>query len=98
MEFARECNRYVDERAPWKTRKTDLERTISTITHSLWAIKALGVMLSPFMPTTGDKILNMLSINTQQTTWDSALEPLIAGSLIEEPQILFTKIEQEISA
>ena len=94
MEFARECNRYVDERAPWKTRKTDLERTVSTITHSLWAIKALGVMLSPFMPTTGEKILRMLSVDPQGITWVSAAEPLRAGAAIEEPKILFEKIEQ----
>ena len=94
MEFARECNRYVDERAPWKTRKTDLERTVSTITHSLWAIKALGVMLSPFMPTTGEKILRMLSVDPQGITWVSAAEPLRAGVAIEEPKILFEKIEQ----
>lgn len=93
MEFARECNRYVDERAPWKTRKTDLERTVSTITHSLWAIKALGIMLSPFMPVTGEKILKMLSLELEGISWIAANEPVAANTPIQEPEILFTKIE-----
>jgi methionyl-tRNA synthetase len=93
MEFARECNRYVDERAPWKTRKDDMPRTITTITHALWAIKALGIMLSPFMPISAGKILSMISIQQKDALFDDAKAPVKQGAVLIEPEILFTKIE-----
>ena len=96
MEFARECNRYVDEKAPWKTRKTDMDVTIASITHALWSIKALAIMLAPFMPTTSEKILNMLSIDPTKVQWQDALSPVETGSVIGETQILFAKIETNV--
>lgn len=95
MEFARECNRYVDEKAPWKTRKTDMEITLATIVRALWSIKALGIMLAPFMPTTSEKILSMLSIDAASSQWNDALTPVATESPIVNVQILFAKIEAQ---
>lgn len=93
MEFARECNRYVDEKAPWKTRKTDMEVTKATIVRALWSIKALGIMLAPFMPFTSEKILRMLSIDPATASWNDAAQPLATDSPIIDIQILFSKID-----
>lgn len=95
MEFARECNRYVDEKAPWKTRKTDMEVTMATIVRALWSIKALAIMLLPFMPVSAKKMLAMISLDDADIQWHDALTPLDAGLVIGELQILFSKIESE---
>lgn len=93
MEFARECNRYVDEKAPWTTRKTDMEATNVTLAHALWGIKALGVMLSPFMPTTGRRMLAMVGHDVTELGWSDALVPPQAQQALGAVEILFTKIE-----
>ena len=95
MEFARECNRYIDEKAPWTTRKTDMELTELSLAQGLDAIKFLGIMLSPFLPVTSEKIAKMLSLDAVELRWADALAPLEAGHALAEPEILFPKIEEE---
>ena len=43
MEAFRECNRYIDTRAPWTSRKSDRERTATTIHTCIQAVRTLGV-------------------------------------------------------
>lgn len=93
MEFARSCNKYVDDKEPWKTRKTDMDATCVTLGYSLQAIHFLAVVLAPFLPDTSDKICTMLGLDPGELSWESALKPLPAGSPLNEPEILFKKIE-----
>ncbi|NMC62896.1 MAG: methionine--tRNA ligase [SAR324 cluster bacterium] len=95
MEFARECNRYIDEKAPWTSRKSDMEKTKISLVYALNAIKGLGLMLNPFMPFSSEKMLKMLSLDAQSIKWKDALTPLKAGQSLAEPEILFPKIESD---
>jgi methionyl-tRNA synthetase len=47
---AQEVNAYLNELAPWKTAKTDLERTGTTLNTALQAISGLTVAFAPFTP------------------------------------------------
>lgn len=97
MEFARECNRYIDEKAPWTTRKTDMEATKVSLAFALDAIKFLSIILSPFMPFSSEKIAAMLSLDPSERTWTDATNPVPSGRQLLEPEILFPKIEAEES-
>ncbi len=92
MDFARKCNKYVDEKAPWSTRKTDMALTAHTLVNALNAIKLLSVLIWPFMPESSEKIVKMLSL-PKVPAWDEGTVPLSAGSKLGEPEILFTKID-----
>ena len=94
MEFARSCNRYVDEKAPWTMRKTDLEGTKVTLTYALRAIHALGIMLSPVMPGVGEKILAAFSRDLKVVSWSDAIHFDVVGAPLSQPAILFQKIVQ----
>lgn len=93
MEFARECNRYIDEKAPWTTRKTDEIRTKVTLNVAIQAIRTLGVMLLPFMPTSSERILGFLSLEASAARWSDAKAMLPDGHPLGTPEILFQKIE-----
>lgn len=93
IQFAREANKYVDDKAPWKTRKTDMDQTCLTLALSLRAIHTLGVMLLPFLPDAAEKIAKMLSQDPAKLTWGDGLKTPEAGSALNEPEILFQKIE-----
>lgn len=95
MEFARQCNRYVDEKAPWTMRKTDLEGTKVTLTHVLRAIHGLGVLLSPVMPATGEKILAAFGRAPGDVSWSDIVKWQVVGAPLSQPPILFQKIVQE---
>jgi methionyl-tRNA synthetase len=45
------CNKYIDEKAPWKTAKTDLPAAQKSLFEVLRVLKFLAVALNPFMPT-----------------------------------------------
>jgi methionyl-tRNA synthetase len=92
MEFARACNRYVDEKAPWATRKTDMEVTKVTLALSLRAIHALGIMLLPFIPQAAAKIVGAFRSGVSSDAhWRDAVEVNLTGLSLTQPPILFQK-------
>lgn len=93
MQCGRACNKYLDDKAPWLTRKSDMAATRVTLACSLDAIKFLAVCLLPFMPFSAQKIAAMLSLDPSGWSWDSALEELPSGTPLAEPEILFPRLE-----
>lgn len=98
MEFARECNRYIDEKAPWTSRKTDEAQTKLSLALAMDAIYSLGILLAPFLPFTSDKILAMLGCvplecHSNTANWENALKSLPAEQKFGEIEILFQKMD-----
>jgi methionyl-tRNA synthetase len=60
MALAQEGNRYLDERAPWKTAKTDRERTATTLFVSLRLVDSLKTLFCPFTPHASQALHTML--------------------------------------
>lgn len=98
IEFARHCNRYVDEKAPWTTRKTDMDTTIATLAYALRAIHGLGVMLLPFIPTAAGKILSAFGRSVEDVRWNDAVNFSLEGISLQQPPILFQKADRKESA
>lgn len=92
FEFARRSNKYLDDKAPWTTRKTDMEATKVTLAYGFFAIHYMAIALYPILPFTAEKIFRMLNINRQDVTWKMDL--IQPGQLINTPEILFEKIEK----
>ena len=92
MEFARDCNKYVDEKAPWSSRKTDMEATKVTLAYVLRAIHGLGIMLLPFIPIAAGKIVAAFGRNVNDVSWSDVTEKQIEGLPLSQPPILFQKI------
>ncbi len=60
--LADESNRYFDQQQPWKTIKTDPEKTRATLTAVVNAVKILTTYLKPILPKyaeTTERILNI---------------------------------------
>ncbi|MBN2560534.1 MAG: methionine--tRNA ligase [Phycisphaerae bacterium] len=94
MDGFRECNRYIDTREPWKTRKTDLPLCAATINTCIQAVRTLGVLLAPFLPFAGEKIRTTLGLDPDQWMWPCAAEPLPVGHpLGPTPEVLFRKLD-----
>jgi methionyl-tRNA synthetase len=93
MEFARDCNKYVDTKEPWQTRKTDMEVTKVSLRYALNAIHTLSVVLSPYLPETVKKM--QAAFGKEQLLWKDALIFPEAGAALSKPEILFEKIDVE---
>lgn len=94
MNLARVGNKYLTEMEPWKLVKSDVERTGSVLYVSLQLVAALAGLGEPFLPFATKRLLKML--NKGSIAWDEVGEQMLPeGYLVGEPELLFTKIEDD---
>ena len=92
IDLSRIGNKYFNEKRPWDTIKTNVEVAANTIYVSAQIVKALSIILEPFMPITVQRLRSLLNL-PEHLSWDDALKPLPAGHRIREAEPLFSKIE-----
>lgn len=92
MNLARLGNKYLADEEPWKTIKTDEERTKTVMYVALQIAAALAVLSEPFLPFTSNKLKTIL--NYDADNW-GALKSLETGHQIGQAELLFSKIEDE---
>ncbi len=87
-------NEYFQLHKPWKTIKSDPRKAADCILNCANLVKALCVALSPFMPSTCDRLAKQL--NVEVSSWEQAkkfdIEP---EHRIVKPSILFTKVQTD---
>ncbi len=94
MEAFRDCNRYIDTRAPWTTRKSDRDLCAATVHTCVQAVRTLGVLLEPFLPFAAEKIRLSLNVEPDKWKWSHAADPLPVGhALGPAPEVLFRKLD-----
>jgi methionyl-tRNA synthetase len=100
MNVARLGNKYLADQEPWKTIKTDEQRTKTVMFVALQIASALAILSEPFLPHTSRKLKEMLRINSRETQnglqWSDVAtkQTLIApGHTINTNELLFSKIE-----
>jgi methionyl-tRNA synthetase len=60
--LADEANRYVEQNQPWVTVKSDLDRTKTTLTAIINAVRILTIYLKPILPAYAEKIEKFLNV------------------------------------
>lgn len=95
MNLARLGNKYLTENEPWKTIKTDPERTATILNISLQICANLALLSEPFLPFTAEKLRGML--NQDKAFWYQAgnSELLEEGKQINPAQLLFEQIDDK---
>jgi methionyl-tRNA synthetase len=93
MALARAANGYLDAKRPWQQRKEDLAACGTTINVCIQTVRALAVLMAPFLPFSARKCASMLRLDDDVLPWDDATEELPAGHPLGEPQILFKKLD-----
>ena len=94
--FLRECNKYIDDTTPWVLAKEEkLERLQTVLYNLLESIRISSVLLTPFMPTTTEKIFKQL--NTNLNTYDTLNEfgALENNHKLGQIEVLFKRIKIE---
>jgi methionyl-tRNA synthetase len=90
--FAREGNRYLNEKEPWRAYKGSRESAGQTLGIAIQIVGTLAIMLQPFLPTSAAAILAAVSGRKTQK-WSYAgrnfIEP---GSRIQPLEPLFHKV------
>lgn len=102
IDLGRKANVYFDGKEPWVTRKTDLERTGTTLYVCCQVVKALCHTMVPFTPDAARTLSGILGITLPgggpdggDDGWNAAKNLLEAGAPLEKPTVLFPKIEPD---
>ena len=100
MNLARLGNKYLADEEPWKTIKTDEERTKTVMFVALQIASALAVLSEPFLPFTSKKLDTILNVSSSEVenSWNDVSSKNILlpeGHTIQQgkPELLFSKIE-----
>lgn len=95
MESAQAANVYLNELEPWRTAKTDMERTGTSLAVALDMIATTAVVLSPYLPTTSARVLETLGLDIPERGPDWAVPEIAAGTKLGPLGPLFSKVELE---
>lgn len=99
MDLARNANKYFNDSEPWKTLKSDRQKCQNTLFVSAQVVKALAIIMHPFIPFNSEKVWKMLNLSGSviNEDWSHLSETLIPpGHELGKVEILFTKIEDEM--
>ena len=97
MGLAQAANRYLDAREPWRTRKTDMERTATTLWVCLNVLSCLRTLTYPFLPFSAQRLHEMLGYEgrIEDTGW--RLDQISVGKSFDKPAHLFSKLDESVA-
>lgn len=100
IDLAREGNKYLQEKEPWK--QGDQQEIIDNCLHLCMQLCAnLAIYMNPFLPFTAEKLCRLLKVVPRILDWENggSLKLLNTGYSVNPPELLFRKIEDsEIQA
>ena len=90
-------NKYIDEQAPWKLRKTEPERMQTVLFTLLETIRCIGIVLQPVMPASANEILNQLAIDPSARSFSALSEQhcLQPGTKLQQPNPIFPRFDEK---
>ena len=95
--LVRSANRFVEEQQPWVLARSEEPEQVRALDDALYTladtVRALGVMLYSYIPTSAEKILAAVG-DPGGIEWErAALGMLVAGSEVHQPEPLFPRVE-----
>lgn len=85
-------NKAFQEGEPWKVRKENPEKAEKLLRTLMYLIRDLGVMVTPYMPSTGKKILSFIAADGADWSSVGKTEPVLH---VEKVELLFEKLEDD---
>ncbi|MEM8897669.1 MAG: methionine--tRNA ligase [Bacteroidota bacterium] len=101
ISIAREGNKYLTDKEPWKLWKSEPEKVAPVMFTITQVLAKLGIIAQPFLPRTAEKIFELLRIQDKSWKWDdAAANVLVPGghTLFNEGKapLLFEKIDDDL--
>ena len=102
IDLGRKANVYFDAKEPWVTRKTDKERTATTLYVCCQIVRALCHAMAPFLPGGAETLAGILGIELPEggpdggpDGWNAGKDGLPAGAPLAKPIVLFPKLDPD---
>ncbi|MDH5441271.1 MAG: methionine--tRNA ligase subunit beta, partial [Candidatus Bathyarchaeota archaeon] len=85
-------NKYLNEKQPWKTIKTDPEAAANALYVTAQIAKALSIVMEPFLPFASKDLRSQLNL-PERIEWKDATSLIPPGHKVSEARPLFQKID-----
>ena len=97
MHLASQGNVLFQQYEPWKSIKKDIVRCQNDLFQCLQLLKALAILIEPVMPKVAERVWQQIgeSGNIHETTVEQCLDPLVPGTELPKPKVLFKKLADE---
>ena len=97
VEYSFSANKYFNDLEPWALKKTNLNRMNTILFTIVTQIKNISILLSPIIPGSSEKILNIMNLNREDMLLKSINNKNIFNHNLEfkKTSILFKKIEND---
>ncbi len=97
INLAKRCNKYIDETAPWALAKDEANKPqLEAVLYNLLdCIRVLGILLTPFMPSTGPAIHAQLQVTADVTGMEAAAFGKVDAYAVGAPTPLFARIDAD---
>jgi methionyl-tRNA synthetase len=93
IELARAGNQYLSEREPWHLIKVDKQKTATTLFLASQLVRTLGILISPYLPETAERISGQLGLSNNVRWIDAGKFDLQPGHQLNQPEPLFHKVK-----
>ena len=97
VEFSFDANKYFNDLEPWALKKTNINRMNTILYTIVTQIKNISILLSPIIPISSNKILDIMNLKKQDRLLLSINKNNIFDHNLEfkKTSILFRKIEND---
>tara|TARA_B110000971_G_scaffold17293_1_gene15983 strand:+ start:4428 stop:5972 length:1545 start_codon:yes stop_codon:yes gene_type:complete len=97
VEFSFNANKYFNDLEPWALKKTNIERMNNVLYSIVTQIKNISILLSPIIPSSSDKILDIMNLSKKDRLLNSITNENIFNHNLKfkKTTILFKKIEND---
>ena len=97
LSLAQEANKYLDNKAPWKSIKTDRTAASTNLWVCINIISCLKTLTLPFLPFSSEKLHYLLGFNGTPNEIGWSIQEVPAGQIFPEPTPLFTKFDDSVA-
>jgi methionyl-tRNA synthetase len=96
MNLARIGNKYLADAEPWKTAKTDMERTATILNIALQITANLSIVIEPFLPFSAEKLRKFIQVESLGWNQLGNFNLMNVGHVLGKSELLFEKIEDDV--
>jgi len=97
VDFSFTANKYFNDLQPWALKNTDIDRMNTILFTIVSQIKNISILLSPIIPKSSDKILDIMNLKKNQRLISAINSNDIFDHDLEfkKTSILFKKVEDD---
>lgn len=93
--LVRAVNKYIDDAQPWRLAKEEATERLGTVMYHVFeALRIVGLLVTPFMPRSGARLLDQLGYDVQTLSFeDTRWGATAAGTTVTPQEPLFPRLD-----